>query len=156
VLTIFLYFLITWVLISLFCTLQHRSDQLSFLWLYMVLSIITINLDYIRFEKFHLATYPRDYINYFSLILDRSFIVPIFVLFFVYFYGKVNTTRKKLTVILFWTILFSIYDWFGQLVGVRIYTQWTTFYSIIVFYCLVLLALIIKRWFNNQSRSQSL
>ncbi|OZM58108.1 hypothetical protein CIB95_00580 [Lottiidibacillus patelloidae] len=149
--TLFIYIIIAWLLAGIFVMLPKRSDNLAYLFLFMILSIVNINIYYIRYEKFHLATYPETYLEYISLIIERSLNVPLFVLFFIYSFESVSSKKEKIGFFLFWITLFGVYDWLGTMLNVKIYLHWNSLFSILLYIFYINLAFLLKSWFNKRN-----
>jgi hypothetical protein len=149
--TLLIYTSLVWLFVGVFLTLPHQKNRLAYLFLFIVFSVVNINVNHIRFEKFHLTTYPKDLLHYFSLIIDRSVLVPMILVFMVYFVKNSKTKVGKFSWSVFWVLFLGAYDWLGILLEVNIYKGWwNTSYSVLLFLCYFLLAMVMSGWFEKQ------
>jgi hypothetical protein len=133
--------------------LPQQSYRLSYLFIFMIISVININLNYIRFEKLNATTYPTTFVEYFSLIIDRSLVVPLLILFTVYFIDNAKRKKEKVSWFFLWSLLFLAYDWLGKELNVNIYINWNTSYSYLIYLFYIVFAFFLMKWFRKQEGS---
>jgi hypothetical protein len=154
-LTLFLFISIAWFAVGVIVMLPQTTYRLSYIFIFMILSIVNINMNYIRFEKLNATTYPTTFVEYFSLIIDRSLVVPLLILFTVYCIDNANSKKKKVSWFFFWSLLFLVVDWMGEKLNVNIYLNWNTSYSYFTFLFYILFAFFLMKWFRNQEGSSA-
>ncbi|MCA1029696.1 hypothetical protein LCL95_01465 [Bacillus timonensis] len=148
---IMIYVLLSWILTGVFITLSHKpSDKMAYTFLFMVLSIITTNWNYIVFEKLKMSTYPNELDKYYALILDRSVNIPILILFTVHSFTKMETLKGKYSAVLIGLAVFIGYDFLGVTLNVNLYKGWNSIYSMLIVAGSVFLAIFLKRWFERK------
>jgi hypothetical protein len=148
------FFFLTWLFVSIFAAMPKKLTFVENTLVYLVILIVSINFSWIVIEELKLMSLTKKGFNYSAYLLERSIIIPIFILIQLNLLQWSKTFMKKLFVIISSVIVLVIFSFLSNSFHNIAYRNWNYAYDAIYYLFLNLIAIVSYHMFVRVSRNE--